>query len=55
MSPRIKNIATLVAIVAPFILFFLAGRFLIDPWELPRENKGQLLIPHIDMATLKAA
>ncbi|MGB2060408.1 hypothetical protein [uncultured Alcanivorax sp.] len=54
MSPRIKNIATLVAIVAPFILFFLAGRFLIDPWELPRENKGQLLIPHIDMATLNA-
>ena len=55
MSPRTKNIATLAAIVAPFVLFFLAGRFLIDPWELPRENKGQLLIPHIDMATLKAA
>ncbi|WP_297770550.1 hypothetical protein [uncultured Alcanivorax sp.] len=55
MSPRTKNIATLSAIVAPFVLFFLAGRFLIDPWELPRENKGQLLIPHIDMATLKAA
>jgi len=54
MSPRTKNIATLSAIVAPFVLFFLAGRFLIDPWELPRENKGQLLIPHIDMATLKA-
>ena len=54
MSPRTKNIATLSAIVAPFVLFFLAGRFLIDPWELPRENKGQLLIPHIDMATLSA-
>ena len=54
MSPRTKNIATLAAIVSPFVLFFLAGRFLIDPWELPRENKGQLLIPHIDMATLKA-
>jgi cytochrome oxidase Cu insertion factor (SCO1/SenC/PrrC family) len=54
MSPRTKNIATLAAIIAPFVLFFLAGRFLIDPWELPRENKGQLLIPHIDMATLKA-
>ncbi|MGJ3257291.1 MAG: SCO family protein [Alcanivorax sp.] len=54
MSPRTKNIATLSAIVAPFLLFFLAGRFLIDPWELPRENKGQLLIPHIDMANLKA-
>jgi cytochrome oxidase Cu insertion factor (SCO1/SenC/PrrC family) len=54
MSPRTKNIATLAAIVAPFVLFFLAGRFLIDPWELPRENKGQLLIPHIDMAKLSA-
>ena len=54
MSPRTKNIATLAAIVAPFVLFFLAGRFLIDPWELPRENKGQLLIPHIDMAKLNA-
>ncbi|MEH6784235.1 MAG: hypothetical protein V7688_10145 [Alcanivorax jadensis] len=54
MSPRTKNIATLSAIVAPFVLFFLAGRFLIDPWELPRENKGQLLIPHIDMASLSA-
>jgi len=54
MSPRTKNIATMAAIVAPFLLFFLAGRFLIDPWELPRENKGQLLIPHIDIATLNA-
>lgn len=54
MSPRTKNIATLAAIIAPFVLFFLAGRFLINPWELPRENKGQLLIPHIDMASLKA-
>lgn len=54
MSPRTKNIATLAAIIAPFVLFFLAGRFLIDPWELPRENKGQLLIPHIDMASLQA-
>ena len=54
MSPRTKNIATLVAIIAPFVRFFLAGRYLIDPWEMPRENKGQLLIPHIDMATLNA-
>ncbi|HBC17423.1 MAG TPA: hypothetical protein DC022_01400, partial [Alcanivorax sp.] len=54
MSPRTKNIATLSAIVAPFVLFFLAGRCRIDPWELPRENKGQLLIPHIAMANLKA-
>ena len=54
MSPRTKNIATLAAIIAPFILFFLAGRFLINPAELSKVNKGQLLIPHIDMAALHA-
>lgn len=55
MSPKTKNILTLVAIVSPFLLFALAGRFLIDPWELPRKNKGQLLIPHIDIAKLEAS
>lgn len=54
MSPKTKNIVTLVAIISPFVLFALAGRFLINPWELPRQNKGQLLIPHIDIATLDA-
>ncbi|MZR63740.1 hypothetical protein [Alcanivorax sp. DP30] len=55
MSPKTKNILTLVAIISPFVLFALAGRFLINPWELPRQNKGQLLIPHIDVASLKAS
>lgn len=55
MSPRSKNIAMLLAIIAPFVLFFLAGRFLVNPWELPRNNQGQLLIPHIPMASLKAS
>ncbi len=54
MSPKTKNIVTLVAIISPFVLFALAGRFLINPWELPRQNKGQLLIPHIDIAALQA-
>ena len=55
MSPKTKNILILFAIISPFVLFALAGRFLIDPWELPRQNKGQLLIPHIDVATLDAS
>ncbi|MGB2248652.1 MAG: hypothetical protein ACPH3N_13315 [Alcanivorax sediminis] len=54
MSPKTKNKLTLLAIISPFVLFALAGRFLIDPWELPRQNKGQLLIPHIDIANLGA-
>lgn len=54
MSPRTKSIATLAAIIAPFVLFFLAGRFLIDVQALPKVNKGQLLIPHIDMTSLNA-
>ncbi|MED5239046.1 MAG: hypothetical protein VX379_05660 [Pseudomonadota bacterium] len=54
MSPKTKNILTLVAIISPFVLFALAGRFLIDPWEMPRQNKGQLLIPHIDVTRLDA-
>ena len=54
MSPRTKSRVTLLAIVAPFVLFFLAGRYLIDVEELPKVNKGQLLVPHIDMAALNA-
>ncbi len=49
-----KSRVTLLAIVAPFVLFFLAGRYLIDVEELPKVNKGQLLVPHIDMASLNA-
>ena len=54
MTPRTKSRVTLLAIIAPFVLFFLAGRYLIDVQELPKVNKGQLLIPHIDMASLNA-
>ncbi len=54
MTPRTKSRVTLLAIIAPFVLFFLAGRYLVDVQELPKVNKGQLLIPHIDMASLNA-
>lgn len=54
MSPRVKNRLILAAILAPFVLFFVVGRFVIDPWELPRENQGQLIIPHLDLASLQA-
>ncbi len=52
MSPRLRNRLILLAILSPFVLFFLAGRYLINPWELPRVNKGQLIIPHVQIAAL---
>ncbi|MDX1804297.1 MAG: SCO family protein [Alcanivorax sp.] len=55
MSPRTKNRLVLLAIISPFVLFFLAGHFLVDPWSLPRVNKGQLIIPHIPLADLKVS
>ncbi|MBL7251548.1 SCO family protein [Alloalcanivorax marinus] len=52
MSPRTKNRLTLLAIVGPFVLFFIAGRYFVDPWELPRQNKGQLILPHVQLRAL---
>lgn len=53
MSPRLKNRLTLLAIISPFVLFFVVGRYLVNPWELPRLNKGQLIIPHVRIQALK--
>lgn len=52
MSPRSKSTLTLLAIISPFVLFFIVGRYFFNPWELPRVNKGQLIIPHIPIASL---
>ncbi|ASK33152.1 hypothetical protein [Alloalcanivorax mobilis] len=52
MSPRSKSTLTLLAIISPFVLFFIVGRYFFNPWELPRVNKGQLIIPHIPIADL---
>lgn len=52
MSPRLKNRLTLLAIVSPFVLFFIAGRYFVDPWSLPRQNQGQLIIPHVQLEAL---
>lgn len=42
----------MLAIVGPFVLFFIAGRYFVDPWELPRQNKGQLILPHVQLQAL---
>lgn len=52
MSPRSKSTLTLLAILSPFVLFFIAGRYFVNPWELPRNNHGLLIIPHIPIAEL---
>lgn len=52
MSPRSKNFLILGLIIGVFVAFALAGRFLIDPSEMGRTNKGTLIIPHIPIASL---
>lgn len=50
MSPRLRNRLTLLAIVSIFAVPFLG--YLVNPWELPRTNKGQLIIPHVQIEAL---
>src|SRR5690606_39729209 len=52
MQERSKNFLILGLIVGVFVAFFLAGRFLINPDELPRLNKGTLIVPHVSIDTL---
>lgn len=52
MSPRSKNFLILGLIIGVFVAFALAGRFLIDPSEMARTNRGTLIIPHIPIAGL---
>ncbi len=52
MQERSKNFLILGLIVGVFVAFFLAGRFFINPDELPRLNKGTLIVPHVSVDTL---
>src|SRR5690606_28809350 len=53
MSPRSKNRLILLAIIGPFVVFFIVGHYFVNPWELPRQNKGLLIIPHVQLDTLR--
>lgn len=52
MQERNKNFLVLGLILGIFVAFFLAGRFLVNVDELPRVNKGTLIVPHVSIDTL---
>ena len=52
MQERNKNFLVLGLILGVFLAFFLAGRFLVNVDELPRINKGTLIIPHVSIDSL---
>lgn len=53
MTSQAKNKLILLAIILPFVAFFIYGRFFVDPWQLPKRNQGQILIPHIEFNALE--
>lgn len=52
MQERTKNFVILGLIFGVFIAFFITGRFLINVDELPKLNKGTLIVPHVDIDKL---
>ncbi len=52
MTQRGRNVLVLGAMAGIFIAFALAGRFLIDPSEMNRVNRGTLITPHIPVKEL---
>ena len=52
MTPRQKNRLTLLVIIGIFVAFILAGR-LINVANLPKTNKGHLIVPHIPIDRLQ--
>lgn len=53
MTTRNKNLLLLALMVAPFVLTFAYVRLFVDLGEMERNNKGNLIIPHVDFADLK--
>ena len=53
MQKRTKNRLLLLLMVAPFVLTFIYVRFFVTLDDLGRNNKGTLIIPHVDMVDLK--
>lgn len=53
MTTRNKNRLLLLCMVAPFLLTFAYIRLFVDLDEMGRNNKGTLIIPHVDFADLK--
>ena len=53
MTQRGRNILVLGAMAGIFIAFALAGRFLVDPSEMDKVNRGTLITPHIPVKRLE--
>lgn len=53
MTTRNKNRLLLLCMIAPFLLTFAYIRVFVDLDDMGRNNKGTLIIPHVDFADLK--
>ncbi len=53
MTTRTKNLLILALMIAPFVLTFLYVRFFVDISDLDKNNKGTLIVPHVDIVDLK--
>jgi hypothetical protein len=53
MSPRTKNMLVLILIIAPFALTMAFVHLFVDLDRLDRVNKGQLIIPHVQIEALQ--
>lgn len=52
MQQRTRNLLMMALIVAPFALTILFVRFFVDPSAMDTANKGNLIVPHIQLAEL---
>lgn len=53
MQQRTKNLLMLVLIVAPFAATILFVRLFLDPAAMDTANKGNLIVPHVQLAALQ--
>lgn len=53
MTKRSKNLLILLCMVLPFVLTFAYIRLFVNLDEIGRNNKGSLIIPHVDFGDLK--
>lgn len=53
MTTRTKNLVILALIIAPFVLTFAYVRLFVNFDNMDRNNKGTLIIPHVDFIDLK--
>lgn len=53
MSERGRKLLVPGLIIGVFVAFALAGRFFINPADMDRTNRGNLIVPHIAIDTLE--